>query len=338
MLNKIHNKLKLIFIFIKFLIDLLIFKLSKKNISNNSFKFFHLIFFKSKGLSNKILHKIFRSKKIRFFLTDSDSIFKNLNFDHIDYKKLKKNGYSYHKNIVSKKITEKIIQSSEVLNGTYSSDEYNSKYKEKLNQENLKAKKFAISSNDLINIPEIQDIVINPKILEIAQSYLGSAPILDIISVSFSFPNKKNDSNAAQMWHIDLDRPKWVKFFIFLNDCTLSNGPHKYIESSHLTSNLPEEVLKKGYKRIEDDLIGNHFSEDKIKSFVGDAGSVLIEDSVGLHRGTQVLSGRRVMMQVQFSSSLFGAKKEEITFPNQMTKNFKEAIENYPKIFENFCK
>ena len=156
--------------------------------------------------------------------------------------------------------------------------------KEKLNQEHLKAKKFAISSNDLINIPEIQDIIINPKILEIAQGYLGSAPILDIISVSFSFPNKKNDSNAAQMWHIDLDRPKWVKFFIFLSDCTLNNGPHKFIESSHLTSKIPNEIVKKGYKRIEDNLISNYFSEDKIKSFIGEAGSVLIEDSVGLQR------------------------------------------------------
>ena len=140
------------------------------------------------------------------------------------------------------------------------------------------------------------------------------------------------------MWHIDLDRPKWVKFFIFLSDCTLNNGPHKFIESSHLTSKIPNEIVKKGYKRIEDNLISNYFSEDKIKSFIGEAGSVLIEDSVGLHRGSQVLSGRRVMMQVQFSSSLFGAKKEVITFPNQMTENFKEALKNYPKIFKNFCK
>ena len=338
MFKKIYNKLSLIFIFNQFIIDLLIFKLFKNNISDNSFKFFHLMFFKSKGLSNKILHQILRSNKIKFFFKENDTIFKTLNFDDLDCKKLKKNGYSYHKNIVSKKITEKIIESSEGLNGIYSSDEYNSEKKEKLNQENLKAKKFAISSNDLINIPEIQDIVINQKILEIAQDYLESAPILDIISVSFSFPNKKNDSNAAQMWHIDLDRPKWIKFFIFLNDCTSNNGPHKFIESSHLTSNLPKEILKKGYKRIEDNLISNHFNEDKITSFVGNAGSVLIEDSVGLHRGSQVLSGRRVMMQVQFSSSLFGAKKEAIIFPNQMTKNFKEAVKNYPRIFENFCK
>ena len=67
MFNKIYNKLKLIYIFNKFLIDVLIFKFSNINISNDSFSF-HLIFFKTKGLSNKILHQILKSKKIDFLL------------------------------------------------------------------------------------------------------------------------------------------------------------------------------------------------------------------------------------------------------------------------------
>ena len=137
MFNKIYNKLKLIYIFNKFLIDVLIFKFSNINISNDSFKFFHLIFFKTKGLSNKILHQILKSKKIKFSSKENHDIFENLNFDNVDYKKLKKNGYSYHKSIVSKKITERIIKSSEVLNGLYSSDEYNSE-KRKIKSRTLK--------------------------------------------------------------------------------------------------------------------------------------------------------------------------------------------------------
>ena len=338
MLKKCFNIFKLTFFLSIFLIDLFIFKLFKKKIREDSFKMFHILFFKTKGFSNKILHKFFRSKKLSISSTESDLIFKKLIFNSANHKELKNNGFSLHENIVPKIITDKIIDSAKMCYGLYATDEYKSDFKERLDQDNLKAKKFAVGSNELIDIPEVQDIVTDQKILNIAQNYLGSAPILDIISVAFSFPNHKNDSNAAQMWHIDLDRPKWIKFFLFLSDCESDNGPHKFIKSTHLSEKLPKEILTKGYKRIDDSIIQKYFNDKEIKNFIGPAGTILIEDSVGLHRGSQVKNGRRVMMQVQFSSSLFGAEKDTILFPEKMTENFEKTFKNHPKIFENFSK
>ena len=42
-------------------------------------------------------------------------------------------------------------------------------------------------------------------------------PVIDNISAWWSFPAATPDKNAAQWWHFDLDRPKWLKFFFFSN-------------------------------------------------------------------------------------------------------------------------
>ena len=45
--------------------------------------------------------------------------------------------------------------------------------------------------------------------------------------------SKKADSEAAQMFHFDLDRIKWLKFFIYLTDVKINSGPHVYVSGTH---------------------------------------------------------------------------------------------------------
>ena len=55
----------------------------------------------------------------------------------------------------------------------------------------------------------------------------------------------------AQLYHFDLDRPKWLKFFIYLNDVeNISHGPHLFIEKTHKLFSKPYKILIKRYQRI----------------------------------------------------------------------------------------
>ena len=57
--------------------------------------------------------------------------------------------------------------------------------------------------------------------------------------------------NKAQLYHFDLDRPKWLKFFIYLNDVeNLDHGPHSYIKNTHKVFAKPYKILIKRYQRI----------------------------------------------------------------------------------------
>ena len=147
------------------------------------------------------------------------------------------------------------------------------------------------------------------------------------------------DSEAAQFYHYDMDGIKWLKVFIYLTDVTAKTGPHTFIRSSHIAGNIPEEILKLGYTRLTDEMISRLYSSDYVKEFVGEKGTVIIEDTRGLHKAKHVQSGDRLILQLQYSSSLFGmlgGNYRPVTLPTVLTDNLRLAINSYPKVFEQF--
>lgn len=178
---------------------------------------------------------------------------------------------------------------------------------------------YKYSELDLINSPQVQKILSSEHIYEIAGSYLHAKPCLDIVAMWWSFPGSEEyKKESAQSYHFDMDRIKWVKFFFYLTDVGLDSGPHCFIKGSHKTSNVPKDILSRGYSRIEDEYIYKVFGKDKEIIFTGLKGDVLIEDTRGLHKGLQPTSGRRLLFQLQFTNSLFGAPPR----PSKIDMNF----------------
>ena len=67
----------------------------------------------------------------------------------------------------------------------------------------------------LIDNPEIQRLMADPALIRIAQTYLGAEPIADVMGLWWHTAfSDKPDSEAAQFFHFDMDRIKWIKFFI----------------------------------------------------------------------------------------------------------------------------
>jgi hypothetical protein len=172
--------------------------------------------------------------------------------------------------------------------------------------------------------------------LQVANNYLESAPIIDEFSCWWTFPSKKPDLNSAQLWHFDMDRPKWLKVFIFLTDCSKNSGPHCYISKTHKNNSIPPEILKGGYSRIDDQLIYKLFSKQDIKTFIAKQGSILFEDTRGLHKGQNVQSGNRLMLMLQYSTAIFGSKSKKMPFPELPTKQFLDRKKNFSDLFINF--
>lgn len=69
----------------------------------------------------------------------------------------------------------------------------------------------------------------------IAQEYLACKPIHDLVLMWWSAPHSnKASSEAAQLYHFDMDHLKFLKFFIYLTDVDEHNGPHCYVRKSHI--------------------------------------------------------------------------------------------------------
>lgn len=159
----------------------------------------------------------------------------------------------------------------------------------------------------LVNNPDIQGLMQDSSILGLAQAYLGAQPVLDTVNLWWTAAQgARPDSNAAQLWHFDMDRVRWLKFFVYLTDVGPQSGPHCFVAGSHRTDGIPRELLERGYVRISDADVARLYPSGAFRKFTAPRGSIIAEDTRGLHKGESVLSGDRLMLEFEFSNSLFG--------------------------------
>lgn len=317
-----------------FLYNILIYKLFNIKNSKKCYLFFIYLFCITGGWINSLV-TILLSKKKKNFEYNENKRFANFQKICSD---LKEKGYYQQENFVTDSEYKKIYNYISTLKGYFISDNLiNEKpLLQTINFNDIKGAKFNYQSNDLLNNHEIQKLLINNNILKISQEYLGSAPLIDNVSAWWSFPTDKPDSSAAQLWHFDFERPKWIKVFLYLTDCNESNGPHCFIEGSHKNGAIPLSIRLKMYTRIEDDYVNNFFSKDTIKVMTAKKKSILFEDTRGLHKGMKVKEGKRLILQFQYSSSMFGAETNKLKFPNSISKEFLNFKKKFPEILENF--
>lgn len=135
---------------------------------------------------------------------------------------------------------------------------------------------------DLVNIPEIARLLVDPLILKMAQQHIGCLPKLQCINAWISFYTEKEHelSFAAQKWHQDNDCHKFFKVFLYLNDVDHTNGAHEIIKSSK--RNIAH--LKKTYVLKQ----GQVIMEENKQIVSGEAGTVFVEDTRNLHQGGKV--------------------------------------------------
>jgi hypothetical protein len=159
----------------------------------------------------------------------------------------------------------------------------------------------------LVNQPDVQRLMSDPSIVALAERYLGAKPVLDTVNLWWTAKQDGvPDSNAAQLWHFDMDRVRWVKFFMYLTEVTPESGPHCFVAGSHRTGGIPRRLLDRGYARLSDAEVRREFAEEAIKTFTAQRGSIIVEDTRGLHKGLPVMRGDRLMLEFEFSNSLFG--------------------------------
>ena len=137
------------------------------------------------------------------------------------------------------------------------------------------------------------------RILRVISSYMGLVPKMVESYVRRNFPSPYKTMN--HFWHRDLNHPHHLlKVFIFLSDCKLDNGPHEFIAGSHADySNLNG---KRYYDDTEVDAIFPEGSLDRVVSEVK-AGTIIIEDTRGLHRARLPLKDYRDLGYAVFMPS-----------------------------------
>ena len=197
--------------------------------------------------------------------------------------------------------------------------------------------RYDLYPEDVINQPDVQSLMADGFLLRIAQQYLGATPLADVTSMWWHTAfSRVPDSDAAQFYHFDLDRPRWLKVFCYLTDVGPENGPHCFVRGSHRDFGIPWRLRSKGYARLGDDEVEAVFDRDRLVRFVAPRGTVILEDTRGLHKGLHVLSGDRLMLQLQFSDSLFGGGYPEARIHEILSPTLQEMARRYPAVYQNY--
>tara|TARA_B100001059_G_C17804807_1_gene568457 strand:- start:362 stop:1177 length:816 start_codon:yes stop_codon:yes gene_type:complete len=242
---------------------------------------------------------------------------------HYDFSlvNLEKNGYQIlNQSIENKKVTElnKLANKLECFDG-YS--------KKRFDNKNLTSVRYNFDKNDLINDKTVQRLVADEFFISIARRYFDSEPIFDLPAMWWSTAYKKQaSSEAAQLYHYDCNgRVKWLKIFIYLTDVDENNGPHYYIQKTHKIGSKPKEILSRGYVRVSDNEMKNIYPEKDFKIVTGKKGTTFVGDTLCWHKGKNLIKGKRLVLELNYTSSLYGLNEGKLT------------VKKFDKRFKEFC-
>jgi len=153
-------------------------------------------------------------------------------------------------------------------------------------------------TNDQYEISKIRDVqrlITDPTILSVAQKYIQSVPINIQTNVWWSVAGKKD---PTQDFHQDCEDLKFLKVFIYLSDVTKKNGPHCYVRGSR--NNLKTPSKYNTSNRVPDSFIKQNYPAEDILKFTGKKGTIIFENTNGFHKGSPLIEGHRIMLQLEF--------------------------------------
>jgi hypothetical protein len=181
---------------------------------------------------------------------------------------------------------------------------------------------------------DVQRLAVDSGLYRVAQSYLRCEPVLDLIAMWWSLPlDERGSSVSGQLFHFDLDRPHFLKFFVYLSDVDDDNGPHHFVRGSH--KNPRRATL--GDRRFQDAEVATAYdlAKDEV-IFHAPRGTIFAEDTRGLHKGAPLRNGDRLVFQLEYASTLFGAPFEVHDVNEKFTPEFRAALRERRRAMSRF--
>jgi len=189
-------------------------------------------------------------------------------------------------------------------------------------------------AHPLVNLPGVYDVVFDDKVIDLASAYFRCLPTLNNVQVRKSkatnlSENQLPGNGQTTLFHCDKDSPRFIKFFFYLDDVGMNNGPFTYIDGSHLDK---FSNWKSQYRRSEDEIL-SFYGEDRVKYLTGNVGDLIMGNTSGFHRGKKVTEGERLLLTAYYSvhptqwQTTYGGQIKKQDFEN--LPDFKKPMADY---------
>ena len=233
------------------------------------------LFVMTNGLFNDIISFYFKIRYPKYTQVNPRGCLGELTQKDVNsiVQKIQQDGYYVHQCKLDRTIVEKLVKYAETTPSSSMEDLFDIRHP--------LSPIYKFDMQQLFEDENIQHLITDQSFMAIAQSYLGCKPILDLVSMWYSVAyDNKRTSEAAQEYHFDMDRIKFLKFFIYLTDVNSDNGPHCYVKGSHIRK--PKYLLSDGRKTDQE--IYSYYQGD-CQEICGKAGTIIIADTRGFHKG-----------------------------------------------------
>lgn len=156
-------------------------------------------------------------------------------------------------------------------------------------------------------IPSTNQFYKHPLFDEIAKAYID--PSAHLYRIEAELRDNVNEIQQADTYHFDDWRVRF-KFFLYLTDVEIENAPFTYLTRTHkLFKGRRKKDLE--YERDGEHGAYGHFHPQEIRELrrhleckelvcTGKAGTLIIADFRGLHKGTPLKAGRRVLLNATY--------------------------------------
>ena len=193
---------------------------------------------------------------------------------------------------------------------------------------------YRVHEQELVNNPDIQNLIADSSIISVVQEYFGCRATLRDISMWWSTAFLKGcaDSSSAQLYHWDGDSVKFINVFVYLTEVTSQNGPHCFVRGSHLTK--PLHLLRDD--RFSDQEIENFYGKDNVDEILGKKGTIIAADTRAFHKGKALENGERLIVMLTFSMDLFGATYNSLQLSNELTDALSKSMKYFPYTYSKF--
>jgi len=343
--NKMKGAIKLIINPLRLILGILVYTTFKKN-TNFGYQGIVGTFCDTNGKSTKFMHKMITYfKKPYDFGEKISGVLGDFSQEKIKAiaDEIHQNGYYVFEHKLSEETCDALMkfatETEAYVRPVESFDNSTSAIleleKQKIDRNNPITIRYDFLPEALIENQEVQKLLADLSLIAIAQEYLECQPKSDVMGMWWHTAfSKEENAESATMYHFDMDRIKWLKFFFYLTDTTKDNGAHQFIKGSH-NGNIPEQFLKQGYARLDSQEVVDYYGKENEITYEAPRGTIIAEDTSGLHRGNPVQKDDRLLFQIQFSDSLFGAESKTTRIDlDSIEQVLKDRISKYPDIYE----
>ena len=294
------------------------------------------LFVLTNGRFNDFVSRLISFKNKKYIDITSSGVLGNLSPEHVRQiaGELERDGMYIFENVLDEKTVNAIEEFARKEPASYLMVDSKPKIKYSDNKINVDTEKpvsprYEYDFVQIMGCKELQSLVFDQSLLAVAQEYLKCSPVLDLVAFWWSLPYEgKGKSEAAQMYHFDMDRIKFIKFFFYLTDVDTDTGPHCYVKGSH--KRLPPSLLKDG--RIEDAEIQRTFSKNNMIEICGKRGTIMAVDTRGLHKGKPLNKGYRLLFQIEMANSMFGQYYPPVTI-NSLNPQYQNIVKTYKRTY-----